>query len=438
MRFTNIRPARNLLLRLALTGGTAGLATQALVTSVHAAAAAEEKNLSDKTAEELGKLRPLVDAKNFDGALALVDGILSKVDKKSYDAAIASQIKAQILLQKGDVKGSIAPMEAAVNSGMFDEKQTLDMVNLLAQLYGAESNYDKALFYMKQYLSKTNKPTADILLFYSSVLYSQGAHDANNIKMDLIKEAIIQAEKGIHLATSPKKEFYSILMASYQLTGETAKMADILELVLKKNPDDKQSWATLVSVYLNLQQDFRAALTIERAQARGFMKAPKENFNLVGIYFNMGQFQMASEILNKGLKDGSIDNEPQNWTFLYSAYLQMKEDAKALEACKEASKRFPKNGQFDYFAGSIYYGMDKMDDAYKTLQVCIAKGGGDKPENAYLLLAYVGYDLKKYEEAMKALDSASKYPNVKKEVDRLRAGVEQAIKEREAASAAKP
>jgi len=44
---------------------------------------------------------------------------------------------------------------------------------------------------------------------------------------------------------------------------------------------------------------------MERAQELGLMKTPKDNYNLVTMYYNAGQFGKATDLLYSGLKDGS-------------------------------------------------------------------------------------------------------------------------------------
>lgn len=67
---------------------------------------APKKELSDKVSERLAKIRTQTDAKNYDGALAIIDGLLKISGPESYDMALLSQVKAQILLTKGAVTQS--------------------------------------------------------------------------------------------------------------------------------------------------------------------------------------------------------------------------------------------------------------------------------------------------------------------------------------------
>ena len=95
--------------------------------------------LNEKVSEVLQqKMKPQLDAKNWDGALAVIDAMLATVDANSYDTAFLSDIKAKIFLQKNDYAKAIAPMETTLrladkNPNYFDKKSVLDTIYFLAQ-----------------------------------------------------------------------------------------------------------------------------------------------------------------------------------------------------------------------------------------------------------------------------------------------------------------
>jgi tetratricopeptide (TPR) repeat protein len=206
-------------------------------------------------------------------------------------------------------------------------------------------------------------------------------------------------------------------------------------------PENRTFWQHLAATYLNLAAEstkdeqaayayqVRAILTMERAQALGTMNSPKENFNLIGIYFNIQQYEKAIELLDAGLRGGKIENDQKNWELLYYSYLQIEQQA--IDVLKEATKHFPKVGQLEYLIAQTYNGLNKQEEAIKHLQACIAKGGADKPHMAYLYLAYIGYELKKYDIALDAAKNALKYPDGVKEGTTLKKAIEDALAERD-------
>lgn len=408
--------------------------------------AARKKELSEKVAEELGKIRTATDAKNYDAAVTIIDTLLKTAAPESYDIAVLSQVKAQILLTKGDYAKSIEPLEVALlvseRNGYFDSKVNQDLRYYLAQLYYQEASttkvlenqkklYAKASSFIEAWSKANTKPNPDAQLFYASVLYNQAQLDPNNIDNNLIKRSQEEVEKGLVMSLKPKDTFYILLLATLQQQNQTARSAEILELLVQQNPKNKTYWAQLASTYLNLQQDIRAALTIERAQQHDTMNTPKDNFNLVGIYFNMQQYDQAINLLEKGLRDGSIENEQRNWELLAASLQQVRKELKAIEVLKEATKLFPDAGSLHLQIAQIYYSLDKLSDSYTHAKLATTKKL-EKPWQAQTFLAYIAYELKKLNEALDAINAALKYPEGGKDAERLKKAIEDAIKEREA------
>lgn len=434
------------------------------------AADEEQHQLEEKTSTELEKLKPLTDAKNWDAALALLNGIKSKVGPESFDMAIVTDIEAKIYLQKGDYPKVITPWETALRltdkHKYLSEAAVQDMVYYLAQIYYQEAtstkvaavqkqDFAKATSYLERWMGSTTKPNYDqsrqeAQIFYANLLYNQAVIDPEKIDPNLLKKAEVEVEKGLRMSPRPKDSFYLILLAISQQQGNYIRLAELLELMVKQTPQKKDYWSQLAGVYGNLaaqekderkahEYTIRGIVAIERAQALGFMKTPKENYNLFGLYFNLGQFGKATEILHTGLRDGSIEQDLKNWELLGSAYQQVDQPFKAIDALKEGSKKFPNTGQLDYQAAQIYYSLNKPEESFKSLQSAVAKGHLDKPGAVFGFLGYVCWELGKLNESLDAIQKAIASPDSQKDTQlpRLKQAVEEALRERDAAGAAK-
>ena len=425
--------------------------------------AAETPQLAEKTSQELEKLKPLTDAKDWDGALALLGEIQASVPATSYDFAIVSGIKANVYMQKNEYGKALEPMEAAVRLsdayGYLDEKEVAEKIYFLVQLYYQEAvatkspalqqqYFNKCSGYIKRWIdSKVGKAAPDgqrqeAALLYASILYNQATVNPNKIDPVLLKQARAEIENGLLSSPRPKDTFYILLLASYQQEGNYAKAAEILELLVKQYPGKKDYWSQLLPTYLNLALDkdeekareynIRAILTTERAQALGFAKSPKDNFNLVGLYANLGQFSKATELLYTGLKNGSIESTQSNWQLLASSYQQVDKSYQAIDVLKEAGLQFPHAGQLDFQIAQIYYSLDKPEEAFRSLNSAIAKGHLDKPGSVYNYLAYIGFELRRFDEALVAVDKAiSLSSSTDTHLPSLKAAIEDAIKERD-------
>jgi len=427
----------------------------ALLTGSAFAQAEKPYNLSEPVSEFLGgPYKTAAEAKNYDAVLTGVDAQIAKLkDPTSFDAAVLLQIKAQTLLQKTDYSAAIPPLEQALQlseshtPNYFEERTTLEFLYFLAQLYYQEATtsknpaviggyFDKADVYMGRWMKLNKKPNPDALLFYASLLFNRAAQDTEHPDVEAVKKALDIVDKAMRMSTHPKDNLYLLKLVCLQHLNRNAEATELLELLVKQHPDNRNYWQQLAALYLGQQQDIRAILAFERAQANGFMNAPKDNFNLVGIHFNIGQYERAAELLEKGLHNGAIENEQKNWELLAYSYQQLNRDFKAIDTLKEASKVFPHaNGQLEYLIAQNYYAMEKLDEALPFLQASVKKGGGNKPHSTYLFLAFIAYELKKFDIALDAAERAIATPEGKAEGTRMKQAIQDLIKEREAKAA---
>jgi tetratricopeptide (TPR) repeat protein len=407
---------------------------------------APKKEVSDKVAEALGgPIKTAKEEKKYDEAIRQIDTLIPTVGKESYDLAVLSLEKAQLLFAKNELQKAIAPLETTLaltdKYNYFDQKVTLDLVLYLAQLWGQEAAaakgadeqrrvYAKAYSYVRRWLDQSKTPNPDMQQFAASILLSQAQINPDKVDMGLVKQAQIETEKGLRMSVKPKDQFYVLLYATLQQQGDFKRSAEVLELLVKMQPNNKQYWQQLAATYLQLEEPVRAINTIERAQQYGAMNTPKDNYSLVGIYYNIKQFDRAIELLEAGLRNGNIENTLENWGLLAGAYQQIHKEMKAIEALKEAAKRFPKAGSIDFQIASIYYSLDKTQEAYEAVKSAINKGM-DKPASAYLLWAYFASEMKKYEEARDAAKKALEADPNNKDAPRLLKAIEEAIRDRD-------
>jgi len=426
----------------------AGISLLAATALAEQAAPVRDYSYSDATGEVLPKYKAAADAKNYDLALSLLDAQMTKVPADSYDMALLYQIKTQTLLQKGDFTNVITPLEKGIalsdskTPTYYDERTTREFLFFLAQLYLQEAVqskkpelaaelYEKADVTMNRWLNLNKKTTADAQLIYAQLLYNRGVQNPEHPDKVILKRCLDQVEIGLHLSTHPKDTFYVLKLVCLQQLDRNPEAVELLELLVKFKPDSSSYWQQLAALYLQSNQDLRAITAIERAQAHGFMTAPKDNFNLIGIYFNIGQYEKAAELLEAGLHTGKIESDMKNWELLALAYNQMERPYKAIDALKDAAKSFPKSGQIEFMIAQAYHSLDKSEEALPHLQAAVEKGGLTKPHSVYLFLAYVAYELKKFDIALDAAKKAAATPEGAKDGQNMIKAIEDILKDRE-------
>ncbi len=424
--------------------------------------ASSPPQLTERVAEELSKIQPLAEAENWDAGLAVIQAASVGVTPNSYDDAVLTQMRAQFLLLKGDYRSSIAPLEKTLQLGKtygyFQPRALLEYTYYLAQLYYQEAGHaevvargpdvqrsmiDKALQYVRDFLEEAPSPTPDHQNFYASILFARAQSDPNNIDMGLLKESYEAAQKGLRMSLTPSNRFYILSLAALQILDRIPESAEVLEQLVKMEPTNGTYWQQLASTYLNMagttqnerrafELQIRAILTIKRAQSHGLMNEQRDNYNLVGIYFNIQQFDKAIEILERGLRDGSIENLQRNWELLASNYQQLKREFKAIETLKEAMTHFPDAGSIEFQIANIYYALNNLPEALNHAQAALRKGNLARDSQVQSFAAYMAFELRQYDLALQFAEEAVKDPEATEAV-RLLSHIRSTIEERDAA-----
>jgi len=386
--------------------------------------------------------------KNYDKMLSILDERLGKVkDKNTYDYVMFVQFKSRVFIEKGEYHKATLPMEEgllisdAATPTYIDEKSAIGISFFLAQLFFQETAltkdkaallalYAKSELYITRWLKNTPNVTEDGLTFFSSLLYSRAVLDEAHPDKARLNQALDLIDRAMHLTIRPKDNLYLYKMACLQQLEKAAESAEIFELLLKRKPESKDYWKQLAGTYMGLDQAKRAIITMERAQALGLLNTPADNFSLFGLYFNEGQFEHAAELMEKGLKENSIENSQLNWEMLANCYQQLNRDYKAIDTLKRASKLYPKNGQLDLLIAQNFYNLKKLSDALPYLQSSVSKGGGTKPAQTHIFYAYIAYELKKLDLALEQANKAITLPDGVKQGTLFKKAVEDAMAER--------
>ena len=430
-------------------------------------------SITDKTREVFGKLKPLVEERDWDEALALLDGLTPSVPPESYDLAFIMDTKAGILAQKDDMAAAIAPWETFLRLcdkyHFYDKQHINDVVHYLAQIYfqvgsnikfppGSDAarlhqeqreDFEKAVAYTTRWVKNQPYINQDDEESYANQLYNLAVCNSEKTDDHLLVLAEKEAKKGLLMAIHPRDQLYEVLILIYQQQGDFVKLADYLELLAKLKPDSKAYWPQLMAAYLTLagnnEKDknksrayyARAILSLERAQEHGILTDPKNNYNLVSMYYTVGQFAKATELLSAGLRSNTIASTEQNWRILAYCYQQINENEKAIQVYKDAEDHLPEfGGQFDFYIAQIYTQLDNEAEAYNYYRSAVSKDHltSSTGYSAYLNIAFTGYELHQYEAALAACDAAAKYPEAAKDkqLPNLREGIQEEINKKAA------
>jgi tetratricopeptide (TPR) repeat protein len=390
------------------------------------------KEITEATSTALGRLRPLLDAKDYPAALALVSPLLASAPPDSYDTYVLAQLNAQILLTQGRHAEAIPPLETALRiadtqPALADPAATAEQLYLLAQLHyqraaeagtpaARRAGYLQAISHAERRLATPPSPGPDIRLFAASLHYQLATLDPAKPDPARIQQAITHVREGLLLAPAPSGQLLLLLAACHLQLGQNTPAAEHLEILLARDPANPSAWSQLLALYLDAaadtrdpaaarRQNLRALHTLERAQARNHLATPRDHYTRVAILFNIRQYDRAAALLETGLADGSLENTKRNWELLASAYQQLDQPARALDALARATARFPADGPLEFSLAQFLQQTGDLPQAYDRARSALAKNI-EKPGQVQIWLAYLAHELGRHQEAKTWIDAA--------------------------------
>lgn len=442
----------------------AALMLGAGLASMPAFAADESAVWSEQIAEQLNKLDGFQKEKKFDEADAFIANLLKTAKPESYDEVMLLQFRAKFFLMDNKLNEAVAPFERSLEIGVRKKFLRPDDIQwtrfYLAQIYYSQgavkgiavaqqkAQFKKAVASMDEWFAhNTGKPNSDASVFYANILYNL-AQINTEIPGKLDPEYLLKARKAIENAMTEapkvKENLYLLMVAVLQQQEEYKLATEYLERLVVMQPNSKVNWTQLFASYYQIALDakdpkaqfeynLRAILTMDRAQKLGFMSEQKDNFNRIGIYFNIQQFEKATELLYSGLKDGGIENTQKNWELLAYSYQQIKQEEKAIKCLTEASKLYPDKGQLYFQIAQNYYNMDQAGKALDACKKALEIGSLEKPYMVNSFAAYMAFELRRFDDALVYINKALEFPESKKDTQltRLKQATEDSIKERE-------
>jgi tetratricopeptide (TPR) repeat protein len=204
----------------------------------------------------------------------------------------------------------------------------------------------------------------------------------------------------------PKEQWYNLARFLYFEKGDINKTVQVLEELLKYYPK-KQYWVQASHMYGEQKKEARQLAAMETAYVQGVLDSGTEQVTMAYLYLNGEVPYKAAKVMDKGLKDGSIEGTSKNWEIAGSAWRQAREVDKAIPAMEQAAA---KSGDGELYArlGNIYLDGDDYKKAITAINKGLARGGVRRPDTARLVLGMAYFNTQQYDKAREAFKAAGR------------------------------
>jgi tetratricopeptide (TPR) repeat protein len=394
--------------------GVTQLATDAGLTSAGFAYAQDQEGqkqqetrrtpaLRNKVYEQLAEAQTFIEAKQLDEALEVLNDMESQRGKRalnSYELANLYNLFAFVYYSREDYPAALRAYENVVSQPDIPLAMEINTRYTIAQLYFVMEEWQKGIDALNDWFKVADTPSAQ-----AYILLGQGYYQLKDYDKALDNTLIavnMYKEKG----KIPKEQWYSLLRFLYFEKGDIDNTVATLEELIVHYPK-KQYWVQLSHMYGEAKDEKRQLAAMETAYVQDFLTKDREQVTMAYLYLNAEVPYKAAKVLDKGLKDKSVEDSSKTLEILGNAWRQAQEVKKSIPVLEEAAGK-SKDGELFCRLGSVYLDNDQFSKAAEANRQGLAKGGVKRPDQCQLVKGMAHFNLKEYSAARKAFKEAGK------------------------------
>jgi tetratricopeptide (TPR) repeat protein len=204
----------------------------------------------------------------------------------------------------------------------------------------------------------------------------------------------------------PKEQWYNLARFLYFDKNDINKSVDVLEELLVHYPK-KQYWVQISHMYGEQKKESEQLAAMETAYVQDMLDKGSEQVTMAYLYLNADVPYKAAKVLDKGIKNKSVEGTSKNYEILGNAFRQAQEIDKAIPAMESAAAKSD-SGELYARLGNIYLDGDQYKKAISAINKGLSRGGVKRPDNARLVLGMAYFNDKQYSKARDAFKAAGR------------------------------
>ena len=357
-------------------------------------------SMSEKVYKKLTEAQELIEAQNYDQGLAALADLAQQPKLSNYEKAQLYNYFAYTYFTLERYDDAIASYEKVLAQPDLPEALETNSLYTLAQLYFIIENYKKAVDIINKWFTLTERPTENAYM-----LLGQGYY-----QLEQYKESLVPLNKAYAMVTGrgdiPKENLLLLLRVDYFNLGDYENMLRILKELVVYYPK-AEYWMTMAGTYSELKRLDKQMSILEMLYEGGMLQKGNEQLNLANLYMLHETPHRAAVLLEKGMKEGKIEENIRNLRLLSQAWLQAQESEKSILPLQQAA-RLSKDGELDMRLAQAYINLYRYEEAVKCLQTAFKKGGLKRRDQANIMLGLALFETQKFDASIDAFRAAGK------------------------------
>lgn len=336
-------------------------------------------SMSEATFKKLAEAQEFIDAKDLNGAQAVLEGMLDR--SRRYNGNEIGQIHNMlgfVHFSKEDYPKAIHHYQTVLAQGE-DIPEGLETTTLytLAQLSFVDERYQDALRYMETWISKAQNPGPEPRIFMGQVYY----------QMEDYASAVQQIETGIAVAqergTEVKENWWALLNYLYFEQENWPRVLETLEIMVRDFPK-REYWLRLAGIQGQEGMEKQQIYTMMAAYEGGYLTKESDLTTYAGLLMQDEVPIRAVRVLKQGFDDELIERTDRNLRAFGQAYQLSQEVDEAIPLFQEAAE-LAEDGKIYESLAQLYLEDEKFADCVGAATHALEKGGLRKVQSVHIV-----------------------------------------------------
>jgi tetratricopeptide (TPR) repeat protein len=203
-----------------------------------------------------------------------------------------------------------------------------------------------------------------------------------------------------------KENWWYLQVVLYNELEDIDSVIRLLETLIVNYPK-KQYWMHLAGMYSEKSRDDDSLSAYYATYIQGFLVKESEIVMVAQRLLGADNPYEASQVLEKGFKDESIEENEKNLRLLATAYTLSQETNSAIDAWRDATK-YAEDGDLYFRLAQALSAEDRHKEAVKAYSDAQKKGDLKKPGDVAFWKGISQMQLERWDSATKSFRSAAK------------------------------
>ena len=353
--------------------------------------------LDQRLYKVLEQVNVAIDEERDQDALDLMAGAESRYTRlEPYDYAQMNYMRGSIYYKLEDEDKALEAFTKVMDAeGQMPEYMEQQVLKTLMQLNLVRENYPEAKLYGEKMIAGLEKPKSDDYALLAQVYYKMKEFE------DALTAAIKSRELYVADGKVPKENLLLLQNATYFEMKRMEDMIEVLNTLLVNYP--KPTYVLyLASIYGQLDELQKQLILMEGLYDADLLDEQSQFVNLASLYLSERVPYKAAVLLDKHIKDGSVEGTKRNYEMLAQAWRLAAETDDALVAMGQAAS-LSDDGVLYLRKAYMHYDSAQWSETESAVNMALDKGlEGDMQGEAYLLLGMTQFSMNRFDDAIAA------------------------------------